>query len=310
MSIVGTQYFLGNTEIINSFVGDIPIVINPILPPAPLFIEYLIVAGGGGGGCLAKGGGGGAGGYLSGTLNLSTGSYSIVVGTGGNGSVPGNPIVFASNGLNSTAFSLTAIGGGRGASPSTTVTPNTLEAPGNGGSGGGGATQINFNPRSYPTGGLGTAGQGNNGGSIAPLGGNGACGGGGASEQGKSGSFSVGGAGGNGLQWLDGNYYAGGGGGVGFGQFGSSDLGGAGGLGGGGNGAKATGENGGDAVQNTGGGGGGSSEFPYRGGNGGSGIVKLRYEGSGSKASGGTITYDSGSNYTYHTFTTSGTFTY
>lgn len=31
MSDIGTQYFLGNTEIIQSYVGDVPVLINPIL---------------------------------------------------------------------------------------------------------------------------------------------------------------------------------------------------------------------------------------------------------------------------------------
>jgi hypothetical protein len=43
--------------------------------------------------------------------------------------------------------------------------------------------------------------------------------------------------------------------------------------------------------------------------NGQNGIVKIAYAGSGSKATGGTINYDSGSNYTFHTFTSSSTFT-
>lgn len=43
--------------------------------------------------------------------------------------------------------------------------------------------------------------------------------------------------------------------------------------------------------------------------NGKNGIVKIAYAGSGSQATGGTITYDSGSNYTFHTFTSGGTFT-
>jgi hypothetical protein len=33
MSTFGTQYFLGNTEIINSFVGDVPVLVNPIIAP-------------------------------------------------------------------------------------------------------------------------------------------------------------------------------------------------------------------------------------------------------------------------------------
>jgi hypothetical protein len=55
----------------------------------------------------------------------------------------------------------------------------------------------------------------------------------------------------------------------------------------------------------TGGGGGGNQGGT--GGNGGGGIVILRYKG-GVRASGGTVTVSGG--YTYHAFSTSGTFTF
>jgi hypothetical protein len=58
---------------------------------------------------------------------------------------------------------------------------------------------------------------------------------------------------------------------------------------------------------NTGGGGGGlGSNTAFSSGNGGSGIVIVRYAGS-TRGSGGTVTSSGG--YTYHTFTTSGTYT-
>jgi hypothetical protein len=62
---------------------------------------------------------------------------------------------------------------------------------------------------------------------------------------------------------------------------------------------------------NTGGGGGGGSIYiqsnaQYFGSSGGSGVVVIRYPGA-ARASGGTITDVSG--FTYHTFTSSGTFT-
>lgn len=100
--------------------------------------KALVVAGGGGGGDQGdrSGGGGGGGGYLEETsLILSSGSYSLTVGSGG---------AINSNGGNSVGFGLTAIGGGRG----------------NGGSGGsGGGARHNGGI------GTGTSGQGNNGGS-------------------------------------------------------------------------------------------------------------------------------------------------
>ena len=59
---------------------------------------------------------------------------------------------------------------------------------------------------------------------------------------------------------------------------------------------------------NTGGGGGGAGGFGGGpGGNGGSGIVIVRYLGTVLKGSGGTVTTSGG--YTYHTFTSSGSFT-
>ena len=113
-----------------------------------------------------------------------------------------------------------------------------------------------------------------------------------------------GGDGGSGSLWYDGNYYSGGGGGGTFSFVGNAGVGGLGGGGTGGynTGLAATGS------KNTGGGGGGGSQFGSGiGGDGGSGIVKIRYYGSGSKATGGTITYSDG--YTYHSFTASATFT-
>ena len=59
-------------------------------------------------------------------------------------------------------------------------------------------------------------------------------------------------------------------------------------------------------IANTGGGGGGNEVQGGAGGAGGSGIVIVRYQGSASRATGGTITISGG--YVYHTFTGSGTF--
>lgn len=114
-------------------------------------LDYLMIAGGGGGGCFYAGaGGGGAGGYLSGTVEvLSDKEYSINVGKGGRGArggaVQNNG---TTNGTNTSAFGLTAIGGGFGGSGTDGQ---------DGGSGGGGS----FNNGS---GGAGAPGQGNGGG--------------------------------------------------------------------------------------------------------------------------------------------------
>ena len=110
--------------------------------------SYLIVAGGGGGSNWnTSSGGGGAGGLLQGTLSsLSPTNYSISIGAGGG---------YLVNGSNTTAFGLTAIGGGRGGNPSAT----------SGGSGGGGSTQGNGNV----AGAAGTAGQGFAGGTSVQI---------------------------------------------------------------------------------------------------------------------------------------------
>ena len=113
-----------------------------------------------------------------------------------------------------------------------------------------------------------------------------------------------GGDGGSGSIWYDGNYYAGGGGSATFDVIANAGVGGigGGGLGGYNNALAVTGS------KNTGGGGGGGSQFGTgAGADGGSGIVKIRYYGTGSKATGGSITYSNG--YTYHAFTASATFT-
>lgn len=144
-------------------------------------VEYLIVAGGGGGG-LTIGAGGGAGGLLSNATTVTVGTaYSVVVGSGG---------AVGTNGVNSSALSLTAIGGGAG---------NTGNAGGSGGGAGSGSP------------GVGTSGQGFAGGSAAGSYGGG---GGGASAIGGNAVASTrGGNGGDGVQSsINGTatYYAGG----------------------------------------------------------------------------------------------------
>jgi hypothetical protein len=138
--------------------------------------EYLVVAGGGGGasGRLSQtgppnpraihqsGGGGGAGGLLTGSFNLSVGTYDIVVGSGGNGGIyPENP------GLSGNPTKLTlspdgaslleSFGGGGGGI-------NAAGLPGGSG-GGGGSNNSPFVPSNATItnqpGGTGTVGQGN-----------------------------------------------------------------------------------------------------------------------------------------------------
>jgi hypothetical protein len=255
-------------------------------------VDYLVVAGGGSGGGYASGGGG-AGGYLSSNgVSFTIGTaYSVTVGAGG--ATPTAPQTAGNNGTNSVLGSLaTAIGGGGGAAGGGAQGVAT-----SGGSGGGGASTSG-----QGTGGSGTAGQGNAGGNGGGGDGSGAGGGGaGAAGATVTSSSTVGGIG---LQWLNGTYYAGGAGGSG----GTAAVGG---LGGGGTGSiinvQGNYVSGGSAGgTNTGGGSGGGRVGNTTGFNGGSGIVIIRYSGS-QRGTGGTVTSSGG--YTYHTFTSSGTYT-
>ena len=228
-------------------------------------VEYLIVAGGGGGGAHAFGGGyeaggGGAGGYIAGNTTVNAQSYSITVGGGGAGST--------GRGGNSTAFSITANGGGVGGGNSITGTSQGTT----GGSGGGN----NYNMTS--AGGAGTSGQGFAGGAGLQTGVNGGTsnrggGGGGASEAGNTDGETHGG---DGKVWLNGTTYAGGGGG---GNPPSNFNAINGGSGGGGYGAYGLNSNNDQTGgTNTGGGGGGAySSVGAYGSNGGSGVVIIRY---------------------------------
>ena len=215
-------------------------------------IDYLLVAGGGSGGWNAIGGGGGAGGVLTATsLSVAAGVFPIVVGAGGAGGSTQN------NGDDTTAFSLSAIGGGHGGSG-----PGTAN-PASGGSGGGmhgyAATPV----------GTGTAGQGNNGGQGTS---HGAGGGGGAGAVGANAVSPNGGNGGDGvsnvLRTGSGVFYGGGGGGAGW-----TGTKGTGGNGGGGDGRQHPATVGQPGIANTGGGGGGGDT----GGDGGSGIAVVRW---------------------------------
>jgi hypothetical protein len=253
----------------------------PFATPPTYSVEYLLVAGGGGGGS-SFGGGGGAGGYLTGTPTFNVGTaYSIVIGAGG-GAI--------ANGSNTTGFSATAIGGGAGGSGNSTTGPGAAGGSGGGSTGNSTGTIGALNTNA----GAGTAGQGNRGGyGSRTAGSDSGGGGGGAGAVGNNNTGSATASGGAGLNWLSlGTFYAGGGG------AGSS----AGGTGGGG----AGGVSGGTAGTANTGGGGGASQSSGAGGAGGSGIVIIRYSGP-QKGTGGTVTSAGG--YTYHTFTTSGTYT-
>jgi len=292
--------FFGNQEISYKY-GFLP-------------IQTLIIGGGGAGGDTASSGagGGGAGGYLEANLILKQGLNNIVVGNGGLAQFPSARFPGGDNGENSTAFGLTAIGGGGGGAWYDNDFANGLT----GGSGGGAghAQQTTQSPVSTARG-EGTSGQGFRGGlaagtSVSKGGG----GGGGASQEGTSivlvgGNPVTPGNGGNGKTWFDGITRAGGGGGSGGSSTGAT-TGGTGGTGGGGSGANFSsgGNDGGVGTPNTGGGGGGNVDRSgVNGGAGGSGIVIVRYFGK-PVATGGTIVELNG--FTYHYFNSNGTFTF
>jgi len=229
-------------------------------PTSSISANVLVVAGGGGGAAPTNSrasGGGGAGGYITQSLTLSATPYSITVGAGGG---------VNQNGSNSSAFSLTAIGGGAG---------GYVGSGGYAGGSGGGGGEFNG------SGGAGTSGQGNagasgNGGYHA-----GGGGGAGAAGSGPNTPSAGGGAGGAGLAF-GGTYYAGGGsGGSDFDGPSGAPASNLGGIGGGGRGAY-NGANATAGAANTGGGGGGGAgngggSYPAAGG--GSGVVVVRYLG-------------------------------
>lgn len=244
-------------------------ILNYSWPQPDVEVRYLIVAGGGGGGSDMGGGGGGGGvltnvtaaygGQTSFTKLLSPGRYPIIVGQGGAGAPAGTGQPRGSNGGNSSALGLIAIGGGGGASSH----DNPNSPAGSGGSGGGGSgarggTYIDLSTDVSSTRGgahgLGTPGQGNDGCPSGrqwyPGGGGGAASAGGYFEYNiTTGNGYQPGAGGrgvtNGILWetpsswggdwpgfLSYPYYGGGGGGAGY-----TFRGGDGGWGGGGAGA-------------------------------------------------------------------------
>ena len=265
-------------------------------------VDVLVVAGGGGGGSHVPGGGGAGGVVWKQRHFLSTQSYPITVGSGGNGSFnPGSygGMPNATAGGNSTAFGLTAIGGGFGGSWTQDTRSN------NGGSGGGRNTNRNSGQRlglqSSQPGDSGTFGFGNNGAvnldaSSSNYAGGG--GGGAGSAAPNPTSRNRAGNGGSGIDlsqffgvaYGEQGWFAGGGGG---GAWGNVEFMGDGGKGGGGAGdcpnssstgpskRRSLGEPRGFAgIPTTGGGGGGAGRTggsSSRGGNGGSGIVLVRY---------------------------------
>jgi hypothetical protein len=230
-------------------------------------LKVLVIAGGGGGGGGLEGGGGGAGGLLySGFYYVTPGvPIQVIVGQGGRGARRNS---LPENGGNTIFGTLTAIGGGAGASDQSTSSIGPASAgAGSGGSGGGGSWGT-------PSGGIyppgsGTTGQGTSGGAgfASPyIGG----GGGGAATPGVDASYAYAGNGGDGRSWtimgITKTYCGGGGGSLRGSGTSSGGAGGGGGGNGNGTGANAT-------YSGSGGGAGGGNGTACMGGDGFQGIV-------------------------------------
>lgn len=247
------------------------------VPSGVTALTSIVVAGGGGGGAESDdtgwfGGGGGGGGYRNSSFSgLNQNTVQVQVGAGGRGgqqvSRSASSDTLPTNGQNSIFYSLTSTGGGAGGVSYTSGLINGSI----GGSGGGGATYSG-------TGAVGTAGQGNSGGSSPGTccagGGGGGAGSAGGNGAAASAAASVGGAAGNGVlnsMYVSGyslQYLAAGGAGGSY-----TTAGNAGSQGGTAAWTSAT------ANSGSGGGGGGSSATnPDKpGGAGGSGIVIVRW---------------------------------
>lgn len=231
---------------------------NHTVPTGASSVRVMVIGGGGGGGRVIAGGGG-AGGMVESNSYPVTPGGTIPGNVGGGGGGANNRTVDGGTGSNSAFGSITAYGGGGGASWS-----SGSGAPG--GSGGGGSNQRGIGPSNqgdFPA--VNATGYGNPGydytGSIG--------GGGGGATNGGPGNRATGGN--SRSNDISGSSvaYAGGGGGGGYGNPNAP---------GGGGGAGNGGGNGGNATNNRGSGGGGGYHPPdYNGGSGGSGIVIVAY---------------------------------
>ena len=304
-ALTGSIYHDTTDNIVKVYNGSEWVTVGEQTGPAPpgADIEYLAVAGGGGGGEGYYGGGGGAGGYLSSSLSSVSSGSTFTITVGGGGSAGSSQSSDAGNGVDSSIAgssitTITAVGGGGGASRESD--------PGASGGSGGGASKPGY------SGGSGTVGQGNDGGTL-PASKYGA-GGGGAGEEGPipPGLYtetpqndSIGCPGGAGLySKITGTStpYAGGGGSGARSTYSSNGIGG--GVGGGGaGGAYTTGTSG---TSNTGGGGGGGGNSGNNGGAGGSGVVILAFPTASISATGGVRRFFN--NRVAHIFESSGTF--
>lgn len=243
-------------------------VTNAGTPSGPNTVTAVIV-GGGAGGSAVYGGGGGAGGLVlrSTGLTVSTTTYPITVGAGGNGP-PSNPVP-GTSGTSTTGLGYTAVGGGTGGGGGGGGQPGGSGGGGGGSSGYGTATQPSqSNPGATNYGNPGGTGpQGSGGGGAGGVGSSGPSGAGGVGIDVSPyfGTYANIGAGDSRQPTL--MYFAGGGGGQGA----------TGGLGGGSTWNPAVPVDQQNAQANTGGGGAGDGAGSgYH--NGGSGIVLIKYK--------------------------------
>jgi hypothetical protein len=120
------------------------------VPDSVIAVTVNIVGGGGGGGGGYQGGGGGGGGFIERTVSVTPKSiYPIQVGVGGRGLFsPGSgPVLLPTNGETSSAFSLSAAGGGAGGVEIYASNVYQEASAKSGGSGGGGNWGTFFNGR-------------------------------------------------------------------------------------------------------------------------------------------------------------------
>ena len=261
--IVTTNLAVGGVET-DIVVAGVPYHVHTFLASGniqvniPGLVEMFLVGGGGSSGSASGSGGGGGGGVRH--INhefVAAGNYPVIIGAGGAAPAGGQA---GNNGGVTSCDGETADGGGGGGSTGT--------AAKNGASGGGGGGVTGFTGK-----GLGTLGEGFDGGTGQPIPGTAdyGGGGGGAGAAGAN-ANNKGGNGGAGLiDDFDGTARAYGGGGAGGSQ--SGNGGGIGGNGGGGNGGlNGAGTAGTDGLGGGGGGGGGSNAT-----RGGAGRLMIRY---------------------------------
>lgn len=278
----GDKYNFGN-KTIHKFTGSENFTIQSA--SAGSTMDILIVGGGGAGGaadgnCSNGGGGGGGLIYIQG-IEMTAGTYPIVIGSGGSGFQ--NTDRQGDSGGNTTFYGYTALGGGGGGGGGA-VDGGRGRTGGSGGGGGhpySGPRAAALQPGSASGGNGFQGGAGNN---SSPQWGGG--GGGGAAEQGTDGTSTIGGKGGDGFFTnIDGvpKYYGGGGAGAICGNGGIM----IGGKGGGGNSgsynlveySSGPGFDGGNGLGGGGGGAGYNPSYRSKGGDGGDGIVIISYTG-------------------------------